>query len=97
MPKVRKHSDSSAGPTPDAAGARGGLSRRALLKGGLAAVGAGAAGVVGARAQVTGLMPGGGKVPFRLPLGALDYIDQKQYVHNMEIHASLPGSPAVNR
>lgn len=47
---------------------------------------------VGVRAQVTGLMPGGGKVPFRLPAGALDYLDRRQYVHNMEVHAHLSGT-----
>lgn len=57
----------------------------------LAAGGASLAGAVGARAQVTGLTPDGGTVPFRLPLGALDYIDRKQYIHNMEIHAYLRG------
>lgn len=57
------------------------LSRRALLAGG-AALGLTA---VAARAQVTGIMPGGGTVPFRLPMGALDYLDRKQYIHNMEL------------
>lgn len=57
----------------------------------LAAGGAGLASAVSARAQVTGLTPDGGTVPFRLPLGALDYIDRKQYIHNMEIHAYLKG------
>ena len=72
------------------------MSRRALLKNvagvALGAAGAGLAGAVGARAQVTGLTPGGGKVPFHLPPGALGYLDRKQYIHNMDIHAHLPGS-----
>src|SRR5437868_15537890 len=63
------------------------ISRRSLL--GLA--GAGLAGAVGARAQVTGLTPDGGTPPFRLALGALNYLDRKQYIHNMEIVASVPG------
>jgi hypothetical protein len=75
---------------------RGGLSRRALLKkaagAALAAAGAGITGAIGVSAQTTGLMPGGGKVPFRLPAGALDYLDRKQYIHNMEIHAHLSGT-----
>jgi len=65
-----------------------GVSRRSLLG---AAV-AGLTGVIGARAQVTGLVPEGGTPPFRLPLGALDYLDRKQYIHNMEILGHLPGS-----
>ncbi len=64
------------------------FSRRSLL--GMA--GAGLAGAIGARAQVTGLTPGGGTPPFPLALGALDYLDRKQYIHNMEIIASVPGS-----
>jgi len=91
MSKVPNEPGSS-GDTPAASpDARGGLSRRAVLRGAVAAAGAGLAGVVGARAQVTGLMPGGGKVPFRMPMGALDYIDQKQYSHNMEIHSFTEG------
>ena len=64
------------------------FSRRSLL--GMA--GAGLAGAIGARAQVTGLTPGGGTPPFPLALGALDYLDRKQYIHNMEIIATVPGS-----
>src|SRR3989442_14431646 len=72
------------------------ISRRALLKNAasaaLAAAGASLSGVLDASAQVTGLTPGGGKVPFRLPPGPLDYLDRKQYIHNMDIHAHLPGA-----
>lgn len=34
------------------------------------------------------------QVPFRLPLGALDFLDPKMHLHNMEIHAQItaPGS-----
>jgi len=64
---------------------RGGLNRRTLLKGALATAGAGVAAAVGVQAQVTGLMPGGGKVPFRRPMGSLDYLDRNQYISNMEI------------
>ena len=73
---------------------RAGVSRRAVLKGAAtaAAAAAGAAlGGVGVSAQKTGIMPGGGKVPFRLPMGALDYLDKNQYLSNMEVHAHLPG------
>lgn len=68
-------------PKNDDAGGNPNLSRRALLAGG-AALGLTA---VAARAQVTGIMPGGGTVPFRLPLGALDYLDRNQYIRNMEL------------
>lgn len=67
------------------------VTRRTLLKNvataALAAAGAGAA----VRAQVTGLTPAGGKVPFKLPMGALPYLDHKQYAHNMDVVAELPG------
>ena len=64
------------------------FSRRSLL----GAAAAGLAGSIAGRAQVSGLVPDGGTPPFRLPLGALDFLDRKQYIHNMEIHATLPGS-----
>lgn len=71
-----------------------GLSRRALLtRAGGAALAAAGAAVVGARldAQKSGLTPEGGTVPFRLALGALDDLDRKEYFHNMEVHAHIPG------
>ena len=46
---------------------------------------------MGARAQYTGLTPGGGEVPFRLPLGAMNYLDRNEYIHNMEIISHLSG------
>jgi hypothetical protein len=70
---------------------RGGISRRAVLTGAAGAALGTLASAIGARAQVTGLTPGGGTVPFRLPMGALPFLDSKQYVHNMQIHAHLPG------
>lgn len=73
---------------------RRGLSRRALLRNAAGAAasiaGAGLVGV-GLGAQKTGLTPGGGTVPFRLPMGALDYLDQKQYISNMEVISYTPG------
>jgi hypothetical protein len=75
------------------------LSRRALLTGGAAVAGLAAMGV---RAQQTGVMPGGGSVPLRQPLGSLGYLDRKQYIHNMEIVSHLPdthmagGEPLMN-
>lgn len=73
------------------------LSRRSLLKGAAAmAAGAGfAASVPGSLvAQVTGSMPGGGTVPLRLPMGALNYLDQNEYISNMEIISFTPGLTA---
>lgn len=67
------------------------VSRRGLLKGAAGVALGTVAGAVRARAQVTGVMPGGGTVPFRLPMGAIPYLDPKQYAHNMEVHAFLPG------
>jgi hypothetical protein len=72
-----------------------GLSRRALLKNAagavIAASGAALGSAIGAHAQVQGSMAGGGGVPLRLPLGAMNNLDRKQYIHNMEIHSHLPG------
>jgi hypothetical protein len=68
------------------------LSRRTLLKSALTAAGAGLAGAVGLAAQKDPLLGGGGgKVPFKTPLGALDHIDRGQYIHNFEIHAFVEG------
>src|SRR6267142_653125 len=36
-----------------------------------------------------GVMPGG-VVPFRLPAGALNYLDRNQYISNMEVIAYYP-------
>ncbi len=73
-----------------------GLTRRSLLKNTAGAiVGAAAAGLtgaLGARAQVQGLYTYNAPPEFPLPLGSLTYLDQKQYIHNMEIIAHLPGS-----
>jgi hypothetical protein len=69
------------------------LTRRSLLRGASgAALGAAAASITGARAQVTGLTPDGGGPPFRLTMGALDFLDKKTYAHNMEVIAHVPGS-----
>lgn len=82
---MSKHRDSF-GPRADGGtGERTGISRRALLTGAVAAAGAGLASAVGLRAQVAGVRPGGGTVPYRLPKGALTYLDRREYIHNMEI------------
>ena len=62
-----------------------GVSRRQVLAGSASVALVGLAGAMGARAQYTGIMEGGGGVPFRLPMGALNYLDRNQYIHNMEI------------
>src|ERR1035437_7290715 len=69
------------------------LSRRGFIAGTAGAMAA-AAVISRAAARVRGTLAGGGTVPFRLPMGALDFLDGKQYVHNLEIHAQLkaPGS-----
>ena len=72
------------------------LSRRDLLKNAagavVAAAGVGLVSAISTRAQVQGSMAGGGAVPLRLPLGAMDHLDRHQYIHNMEIHSHLPGA-----
>src|SRR5581483_3002569 len=64
------------------------LNRRSFLT----TAAAGLTGAIGGRSQVTGLTPGGGTPPFRLPLGALDFLDKKTYMHNMEVICHIPGS-----
>src|SRR5580704_1412102 len=73
------------------------LSRRSMLRTAAGfALGAAASGLAGsARGQEQGIMPDGGTVPYRLPMGALNYVDQKQYIHNMEIHAHFPTKGGV--
>ncbi len=73
-----------------------GHSRRGLLKKTAGAVlGAAAASITGAldaRAQVQGLYTSNTPPELPLPIGSLTYLDQKQYIHNMEIISHLPGS-----
>src|SRR6266436_1133092 len=75
---------------------REGLSRRELLKGAagavLAAAGASLAGALGGRAQNAGLYTSSLPPELPLPLGSLNYLDRKQYIHNMEIVSHLSGS-----
>jgi len=75
---------------------RDGLSRRSLLKGAAgAALGAAAAtltGIGSARAQVTGLYTYNEPPKIPLSMGALTFLDRKQYAHNMEVIAHLSGS-----
>src|SRR4029077_9449820 len=94
--KVRKGSVSSKLNAGEFSAESKGLTRRALLKNTAGViVGAAAAGVTGvleARAQVGGLYTYNAPPELPLPLGSLTYLDQKQYIHNMEIVAHLPGS-----
>jgi len=73
-----------------------GLSRRSLLKNAAgAALGAAAMGFTGVReigAQVSGLYTSNEPPEIPLAMGALTYLDRKQYIHNMEIQAHLPGA-----
>jgi hypothetical protein len=96
MSMVGEDRDSFAGNAYESAGEHRGLSRRALLKGTagaiVAATGARLAGAIGTRAQVEGLEPGPEVPSFRLPMASLTYLDQKQYIHNMEILGHLSGS-----
>src|SRR5207245_6938817 len=73
-----------------------GLSRRSLLKNvagaALGAAAAGLTGVRGVRAQVSGLYTSNEPPEIPLPMGSLTYLDRKQYIHNMEIQAHLPGT-----
>src|SRR6202011_5683351 len=58
----------------------------------LTAAGAGFIGAIGARAQQAGLYTSNLPPELPLPTGSLTYLDQKQYIHNMEIISHLPGS-----
>ncbi|HXA77822.1 MAG TPA: hypothetical protein VNV41_11900 [Candidatus Acidoferrales bacterium] len=96
MSMLSRDPNSLTGNSDETARERTRLSRRDLLKrtagAVLAAAGAGLTGAIATRAQVSGLTPEGAVPPFRLPSGSLNYLDRKQYIHNMEIHAHLPGS-----
>ena len=91
MSMVPKDPDPSDGNAPEPAERRGGFSRRTLLTSAAGAVLAAAAGAVTSKAQVTGVTPGGGAIPMRLPEGALNFLDRKQYINNMEVISFTPG------
>jgi hypothetical protein len=96
MAMVRQDADSSENKTFESVTKRSGLSRRELIKsaGGamLTAAGAGLIGAIGARAQNAGLYTSNLPPELPLPIGSLNYLDQKQYIHNMEIISHLSGS-----
>ena len=76
----------------------GKLTRRSMLKTAAGfVVGAAASGLsaLHAKGQTEGIMPDGGTIPYRLPMGALNYLDRKQYIHNMDIHAHFPTTGSV--
>src|SRR5450759_1133870 len=95
MSMVPKDPDPSDGNAPEPAEQRGGFSRRTLLTGAAGAVLAAAAGAVTSKAQVTGVTPGGGAIPMRLPEGALNFLDRQQYINNMEVISFTPGVTPV--
>lgn len=77
---------------------RDSLSRRDMLRrsaSALAAAATGAGFIESLAAQVTGTSPGGGTVPFRLPLCARSELDRREYVHNLDIHARIKASGSV--
>jgi len=96
MSKARHGADSFEGNGNESGRKCQGLSRRELLKGSagavLAAAGAGLAGALGGRAQNAGLYTSNMPPELPLPLGSLNYLDRKQYIHNMEIVSHLSGS-----
>src|SRR5260370_12238702 len=96
MRKVLKESVSFKSNAVESSTESGGLTRRSLLKNtAVAIVGAAAAGLtgaIGAPAQVQGLYTYNAPPEFPLPSGSLTYLDQKQYIHNMEIVSHLPAS-----
>jgi hypothetical protein len=96
MPKARKNSVLSESNADGSLGKSKGLSRRSLLKntagGMIGAAAAGLTGAIGARAQVQGLYTYNAPPELPLPMASLTYLDQKQYIHNMEIVAHLSGS-----
>ena len=76
--------------------------RRTFLKQSAAAGAAAVAALFGARSAHAGQQGGGlaglpdgvGTTPFKRPMGSLNYLDRKQYLHNMEIVAQIDG-PSV--
>jgi hypothetical protein len=68
-----------------------GISRRQVITGAAGAAVVGLAGSMTARAQYSGIMEEGLGVPFRLPMGALNYLDRNEYVNNMEIISYTEG------
>src|SRR5258705_1396899 len=96
MLKVRKQSVSSKHDAKESSTENKTLTRRSLLKNTAGAIigaaAAGLTGAIGARAQVQGLYTYNAPPEFPLAMGSLTYLDQKQYIHNMDIVAHLPGS-----
>ncbi len=96
MSKSRKPSFKSRVKAEKSEETRKSFSRRSLLKSAVgAALGATAAslvGTIGAGAQVQGLYTTDTSPKIPLPMGSLNYIDKKQYIHNMEIISHLSGS-----
>ena len=96
MSKNRKPSVSSESKTEPISETSKSFSRRSILKSAAgAAAGAAAAGLltsVGMRAQVQGLYTTDTSPKIALPMGSLNFIDKKQYIHNMEIVSHIAGA-----
>ena len=92
MSQIPNESDSDRDGAAGSENRRDGVSRRQVLTGAAGAALAAITGTERAQAQYTGIMPGGGTVPFRLPLGALNYLDRNQYAHNMEVVSFIEGA-----
>lgn len=91
MSKIRHEAASVMRNTESPGNELASLSRRKVLAGGASAALLGLAGPMLARAQYSGLMEDGGGVPFRLPMGALNYLDRNEYISNMEIISFIEG------
>ena len=68
-----------------------GISRRQFLAGATGAAILGFGSFNKASGQYSGIMEGGLGVPFRLPLGALNFLDRNEYIHNMEVISYIEG------
>ena len=91
MSQKNKNTDSRRQRKSPTEGAPKIINRREILAGAAGIAVAGLTSPMGARAQFSGIMEGGLGVPFRLPLGALNYLDRNEYIHNMEIISYIEG------
>jgi hypothetical protein len=96
MSKICKPSFRAKGNSEEPNVTRKAFSRRSMLKSAVGAVvgatAAGLAGKIGAGAQVQGLYTTNTAPEIPLPLGSLNFIDKKQYIHNMEIISHISGA-----
>lgn len=90
MSQIPNHQEPGVEPSDSSEHRRDGVTRRQILTGAAGAA-VGLAGSMSVQAQYSGIMEGGLGVPFRLPLGALNYLDRNEYIHNMEIISYTEG------